>query len=88
MRRILLAYTGDADTVSVIPALADRYAAAVVTLTVDVGQDGTPAVWQERSLSAGAVRAHVVDARENLLRDYLLPALHAGVEPIPAAEPM
>ena len=78
MRRILLAHMGDADTVSAIPALADRYAAAVVTMTVDVGQDGTPAVWQERALSAGAVRAHVVDARENLLRDYLLPALHAG----------
>ena len=55
MRRILLAHMGDADTVSAIPALADRYAAAVVTMTVDVGQDGTPAVWQERALSARVV---------------------------------
>ena len=78
MRRILLAHMGDADTVAAIPALADRYAAAVVTLTVDVGQDGTPAAWRERALSAGAVRAHVVDARESLLRAFLLPALHAG----------
>ena len=78
MRRILLAHMGDAETASAIPALADRYAAAVVTLTVDVGQDGTPAVWRERALSAGAVRAHVVDARESLLREFLLPALHAG----------
>lgn len=69
---------GEPDTLAALPALAERYAAAVVTLTLDVGQAGSAAAWRDRALAAGAVRAHVVDAREELLRDYLLPALQAG----------
>ena len=33
---------------------------------------------RERALAVGAVRAHVIDAREEFARDYMLPALQAA----------
>jgi len=77
MRHIVLCDNGAADTLAAIPALADRYGAGVVTVTVDVGQDGTSTGWRERARAAGAVRTHVLDARDEFARDYILPALHA-----------
>ena len=78
MTRLLLADPGDLDANAVVPALADRCAAAVVTLTIDVGQQAVTAASRARALAAGAVRAHVIDAREEFARGYLLPLLRAG----------
>jgi argininosuccinate synthase len=78
MKTVLLWHTGGPETLAAIPGLADRYGAGVVSVTVDVGQDGTSAAWRERARSAGAIRAHVLDARDEFARDYVLRALHAG----------
>ena len=78
MRRVLFVNAGDAETLAVIPVLADRYAAAVVTLSLDVGQDGRSMALRDRALAAGAIRAHVIDAREEFAREYVLKLLHAG----------
>jgi argininosuccinate synthase len=78
MRRILLAHRDDAETLAAIPALAERYAASVITLTLDVGQDGSTVAFRDRALAAGAIRAHIIDVREEFVRAYLLPLLHAG----------
>ena len=77
MKKILLCHSGENETLATIPALGERYGAAVAALTVDVGQDGTAAAWRERALAAGAVRAHVLDAREDFAQNYVLLALHA-----------
>jgi argininosuccinate synthase len=76
--RIVLAYSGGLDTSVAIRWLAERCAAEVVTVTVDLGQRTELADVRERALAIGAVRAHVVDAREEFARDYVLPALQAG----------
>ncbi|HEY6362391.1 MAG TPA: argininosuccinate synthase domain-containing protein [Vicinamibacterales bacterium] len=78
-QRIVLSYSGSPASSSAVRALAARHAAEVVTLTVDVGQGGELQEVRERALAAGAVRAHVIDAREELARLYALPALQAGV---------
>ena len=78
-QRIVLAYSGSAESTSAIRALAEQHRAEVVTLTVDVGQGGELQQVRDRALAAGAVRAHVIDAREEFARAYALPALHAGV---------
>lgn len=49
----------------------------VVTVTLDLGQDGDLEEIRDRALAAGAVRAHVLDVREEFARDYVLPSLHA-----------
>ncbi|BCS31594.1 argininosuccinate synthase [Luteitalea sp. TBR-22] len=74
--RVVLAHAGDAGTLCAIPWLARE--AEVVTVTVDVGQGDSLLAVRERALEAGAVRAHVLDARETFAHDMVLPALRAG----------
>jgi len=81
MNRIVLAYSGGIVTSVAIPWLADKYGADVVTVTLDLGQGLELADVRQRALAAGAVRAHVIDAREEFVRDYILPALQAGAMP-------
>ncbi|MYD70317.1 MAG: argininosuccinate synthase [Acidobacteria bacterium] len=78
MERIVLAYSGGLDTSVAVKWLADRYDAEVVAVTIDLGQGKELDDVRERALSVGAVRSHVVDAREEFAQDYILPALQAG----------
>ncbi len=78
MERIVLAYSGGLDTSVAVKWLADRYEAEIVTVTIDLGQGKELDDVRERALAVGAVRAHVVDAREEFARDYIVPALQAG----------
>jgi argininosuccinate synthase len=78
MNRILLGHSGSADSTRAIASLADRYAAEVVTLTLDLGQGGRLEDVYERALGAGAVRAHVIDAREEFARSFVFPALRGA----------
>jgi argininosuccinate synthase len=76
--RIVLAYSGTPNSSAAIARLAEQHGADVVTLTLDLGEGGDLQEVHERALAAGAVRAHVLDAREEFLRDYVLPAIQAG----------
>ena len=78
MERIVLAYSGGLDTSVAVRWLAERYDAEIVTVTMDLGQGKELDDVRERALAVGAVRAHVVDVREEFARDYVLPALQAG----------
>ena len=75
-QRVVLAHAGDAATLCAIPWLSRE--AEVVTVTVDVGQGESLLAVRERALEAGAVRAHVLDAREAFAHEVVLPALRAG----------
>jgi argininosuccinate synthase len=77
--RIVVAYSGSPAATRALRALAQARGAEVVTLTVDLGQGVDLGQVREVSLAAGAARAHVVDAREEYARDYVLAALRAGV---------
>ena len=78
MKRILLAYSGGLDTSVAIPWLREQHGAEVIAVTVDLGQGRELAAIHERALAVGAARAHVLDAREEFVREYILPALQAG----------
>jgi argininosuccinate synthase len=75
---VVLAYSGGARSNVAIPWLADRHRAEVVTVTLDLGQSGDMNEIRTQALSAGAARAHVIDAREEFARDLVLPSLKAG----------
>lgn len=77
MKRIVLAYSGGLDTSVAIRWLAETHEAEVVAVTLDIGQGQELTDVRERALAVGAVRAHVIDAREEFARDYVLPALQA-----------
>ena len=78
MERIVLAYSGGLHTSIAIPWLIENHDAEVVTVTLDIGQTRELADIRERALALGAVRAHVIDAREEFVRGYILPTLQAG----------
>jgi argininosuccinate synthase len=81
IERIVLAYAGTPACSAAVTWLGERHAAGVVTVTVDVGQTDDLDAVRARALACGAVRAHVIDARDVFARDYVIPALRAGAEP-------
>jgi argininosuccinate synthase len=76
--RIVFAWSGAAEAWQAIAATAAEQGAEIVTLTLDLGQRDDLEEVRDRALAAGAVRAHVLDVREELARDYVLPALQAN----------
>ena len=74
---IVLAYSGGLRSSVAIPWLADKYGTDVVALTLGLGQSTDLMEIRDRALAAGAVRAHVIDARDEFVRDYVWPSLRA-----------
>ena len=78
MSTIVLAYSGGFISSNAVHWLTETHAADVVTVTLDVGQGDDLGAIRARALSCGAVRAHAIDARDELVREFLLPSLVRG----------
>jgi argininosuccinate synthase len=78
MERIVLAFSGGLESTVAIPWLAERYGAEVVAVTIDLGQGRELEEVRDRALAAGAVRAHVLDGRDEFARGYIVRGLKAG----------
>ena len=77
-KTVVLAFSGGARSTAAVSWLAAHHQVDVVTLTVNLGQSGDMAEIREHALSAGALRAHVVDKRDAFAREIVLPSLKAG----------
>jgi argininosuccinate synthase len=77
---VVLAYAGDLESSVALPWLAEQYQAKVATLTLDVGQGTDLNDVRDRALAIGAVRAHVLDVREEFARTAIAPALSLGID--------
>lgn len=66
--RVIFACSGSGDNLATIPRLAAECNAEVVTVTLDLGQPAELEAVRRAALAAGAVRAHVLDAREKFAR--------------------
>src|SRR6187397_1573026 len=79
--RVLLLYSGGLDTSVMLKWIQDEYEAEVVALTVNLGQPGEDyEVVKGKAMQLGALEAHVVDAREEFAREYVLPAIKANAD--------
>jgi argininosuccinate synthase len=79
VHRVLLLYSGGLDTSVMLKWIQDHYGAEVVALTVNLGQPGEDfEVVRGKAMQLGAVGAHVVDAREEFAREYVVPAIKAN----------
>jgi argininosuccinate synthase len=79
VHRVLLLYSGGLDTSVMLKWIQDEYSAEVVCLTVNLGQPGEDyAVIEDKALRLGALECHVVDARDEFAREYVLPAIKAN----------
>src|ERR1700760_356751 len=79
VHRVLLLYSGGLDTSVMLKWIQDQYEAEVVALTVNLGQPGEDyEVIKGKALHLGAVDCHVVDAREEFAREYIVRAIKAN----------
>jgi argininosuccinate synthase len=79
VHRVLLLYSGGLDTSVMLKWIQDSYEAEVVCLTVNLGQPGEDyEVIEGKAKMLGALETHVVDAREEFAREYLVPAIKAN----------
>src|SRR5438876_11285842 len=77
--RVLLLYSGGLDTSVMLKWIQDEYEAEVVALTVNVGQPGEDyESVRGKAHQLGALECHVVDAREEFAREYVLPEIKAN----------
>jgi argininosuccinate synthase len=79
VHRVLLLYSGGLDTSVMLKWIQDEYGAEVVALTINLGQPGEDYdVVTGKAERLGAIEAHVVDAREEFAREYVVPAIKAN----------
>jgi argininosuccinate synthase len=76
-RRIVLAYSGGLNSSVAVPWLAEAHDADIVTISLDLGQPGELEEVRDRALATGAVRAHVLDGREEFAREWVARAVKA-----------
>jgi argininosuccinate synthase len=76
--RIVVAYSGGLDTSVMVRWLIEKWNAEVITATGDLGYSRELAGVQAKAYRTGAVKAYVVDLKEEFLTNYVFPALKAG----------
>lgn len=78
MATVVLAYSGGLDTSVAIRWIQEKYDLDVIALTIDVGNERDLPAIAERARQIGAVKALVVDGRQDFVRYFVWPALQAG----------
>ena len=78
IKKLVLAYSGGLDTSVAMEWIREKYQCDVVAFCSDVGQDEDLEGARQKALKLGAVSAHVLDQREEFVRDYVFPAIRAG----------
>jgi len=76
--KIVLAYSGGLDTSVSVKWIQEKYGYDVIALGLDVGEGKDLEAIKSKALSVGAVKAYIVDAKELLAKEYILPALKAN----------
>jgi argininosuccinate synthase len=78
IEKIVLAYSGGLDTSVIMTWLQEKYDAEVVAYIADVGQGEELEPAREKALRTGASAAHVLDLKEEFVRDFVFPAVRAN----------
>ena len=78
MAKVVLAFSGGLDTSVMVKWLQERYGYDVVTLTLDLGQGKDLKKVEEKAWSLGVVNHYSIDAREEFINNYVVPAIKAN----------
>jgi argininosuccinate synthase len=76
--KIVLAYSGGLDTSVAIVWLKEKYDAEIVGFCSDVGQGEDLEAARKKALRTGAVSCHVLDQRDEFVRDFVFPSVRAA----------
>lgn len=79
VKKVVLLYSGGLDTSTMVKWIQQEYKAEVIALTVDIGQqtDDLEAL-RQKALDLGAIKAIVVDAREEFAEEYIAKGIKAN----------
>src|SRR5438094_5021512 len=77
-KKVVLAYSGGLDTSVILRWLIERYRCEVVAFCADLGQGEELLPIREKALRTGAVGVHIVDLRQEFVRDFVFPMLRAN----------
>jgi argininosuccinate synthase len=78
VKKVALAYSGGLDTSVILRWLIETYRCQVVAYCADLGQGEELIPIRDKALTTGASAVHVVDLREEFVRDFVFPMLRAN----------
>ncbi|MBP1949260.1 argininosuccinate synthase [Virgibacillus litoralis] len=76
--KIVLAYSGGLDTSVSIKWLQEKYNYDVIALAIDLGEEKDLETVRQKALNVGAIKSIVINAKDMLAKEYLMPALQAN----------
>lgn len=81
-KKIVLSYSGGLDTSVMITWLKENYKGAeIIAVTGDVGQGNEELEGlEEKVIKTGASKIYILDLKEELVNDYIIPAIKAGAK--------
>lgn len=79
VKKVVLLYSGGLDTSTMLKWIQDEYKAEVIALTIDIGQqaDDLEEI-RQKALDLGAIKAVVIDAKQEFAEEYLAPGIKAN----------
>ena len=77
-KKLVLAYSGGLDTSAMLHWLQAEKGYDIVCMTADIGQGEELSGLREKALGSGASDIHILDLREEFVRDYVFPAIQAN----------
>ena len=77
-KKVVLAYSGGLDTSVILRWLIERYGCEVVAFCADLGQGEELIPIRDKARATGASGVHIVDLREEFVRDFVFPMLRAN----------
>src|SRR5437870_10989476 len=78
VKKVVLAYSGGLDTSVILRWLIETYGCEVVAYCADLGQGDELIPVRDKALRTGAASVHIVDLREEFVRDFVFPMLRAN----------
>jgi argininosuccinate synthase len=78
VKRVALAYSGGLDTSVILRWLIETYHCEVTAFCADLGQGEELIPIRDKALRTGASHVHIVDLREEFVRDFVFPMLRAN----------
>ncbi|HYK74132.1 MAG TPA: argininosuccinate synthase [Pseudoneobacillus sp.] len=76
--KIVLAYSGGLDTSVSVKWIQEKYGYDVIAVSLDVGEGKDLEAVKDKALKVGAIKSYMIDAKEMLANEYILPALKAN----------
>lgn len=79
VKKVVLLYSGGLDTSTMVKWIQQQYKAEVIALTVDIGQqtDDLDEI-RQKALDLGAIKAIVIDAKEEFAEEYIAKGIKAN----------